>query len=212
MAFEKKNEIVETIAARIRAWEHPILVHESLKKLAEVAGLPQEILGVDVPLPRMQIARSSPLAPSAIDPDRILEMDLLRWLLLSPDPASFSLRTIQKNLSTEDFKIPACRGLFGTYLDLSFDERREWLTLAGHLKKKEEQEILNELLQKKVNKQKIEEYVLETIKKLLHRNWMEKKEQILQKMKQNISSDEEVILLTKQFDELCKNPPQVLKD
>ncbi len=208
----KKNEIVETIAARVRAWERPILVHESLKKLAEVAGLPQEILGVEAPPPRVQIARSSPLGPSSIDPDRILEMDLLRWLLLSPDPESFSLRAIQKNLSKEDFKIPACAGLFGTYLGLSFDERREWLTLAGHLKQKEEQDILNELLQKKVNKQKIEEYVLETIKKLLHRNWTEKKEQILQKMKQNLSSDEEIFILTKQFDDLCKNPPQVLKD
>ncbi len=206
----KKNEIVETIAARVRAWEHPILVHESLKKLAEVAGLPQEILGVE-PLPRVQIARSSPLIPSRIDPDRILEMDLLRWLVLSPDPASFSFQMIEKYLCKEDFKIAACAGLFGTYLGLSFEERRDWLTLAGHLKQKEEQEILNELLQKKVNKQKIEEYVIETIKKLLHRNWTQRKEEILEKIKQN-SSEEEVFALAKVFNDLSKNPPQVVKN
>lgn len=207
----KKNEVVEAIATRIRAWERPILVHESLKKLAEIAEIPQEILGVEAPLARVRITRSSPISHSFIDPDRILEMDLLRWLFLSPDPNSFSFLAIQKNLSKEDFKVPACACLFDTYFCLPPEERGQWLAIAGHLKKKEEQEILNELLQKKINKQKIEEYVIETIKNLLTRNWMEKKELVLEKIKQNTSSEEEVSILLQEFNNLNKAPPQVLK-
>jgi DNA primase len=206
----QKNEIVETIAARIRAWEHPILVHESLKKLAELAEIPQETLGAEAPLPRVRITRASPLSHSTIDPDRILEMDLLRWLFISPDPESFSFLAICKNIAKEDFKVPACACLFDTYLGLTFEQRREWFTLAGRLNKKEEQEVLNELLEKKVNKQRIEENVLETIKNLLNRNWMEKKEKILEKIKQSSASDDEMSPLIQEFNNLSKSPPQLI--
>ncbi len=208
----KKNEIVEKIASKIKAWEKPVLVHESLKKLADLAGLPPEVLGTQMQSAKVQIARFSPLLPSPVNPDRILEMDLLRWLFLSSDPESFSFRIINKNLSKEDFKIPACAELFEIYLQLAPEERNQWFTIASHLKQKEEQEILNELLQKKVNKQKVEEYVFETIKKLLVRNWMEKKEKILEKIKQNSSLDDMVFSLTREFNELVKNPPEVLKE
>lgn len=206
----KKNEIVEKIASKIKAWEKPVLVHESLKKLADLAGLPQEVLGAQAPLPKVQIARFSPLLPAPVNADRVLEMDLLRWLFLFSDPTSFSFATIERNLTKEDFKIPACAELFDLYFKLQPEERTQWFIIAEHLKKKEEQEILNELLQKKVNKQKAEEYVPETIKKLLLRNWMEKKEKILEKIKQNSSIDDEVFALTLEFNELTKNPPEVL--
>lgn len=206
----KKNEIVESIAKRIREWEHPVLVHESLKKLAEMSQVPPEALGAKTPLARVQFVQTSPLLPSPVNPDRILEMDLLRWLLLAPDPESLIVRMIEKNLTKEDFKISACAEIFETYLSLPFDKRREWISLASHLQKKEQQEILNELLVKKVNRQRAEQGVQETIKRMQLRNWMEKKEAILEKIRQNRFSEEEVLEWTQKFNDLNKSPPQMI--
>ncbi len=204
----RKAEVVELMASRIRKWEHPVLIHESLKRLADIAEVPSELLG-HVSSPLQQMKRVT-LSATVVQADKVLEMDLLRWLFLSPDPDSFSMKVIQKNLVKEDFKVPACASLFETYLGLSFEERREWFSLATYLREKEEQEIFNELLVKKVNKQKIEQCVPETVKKILERNWMEKKEKILHKMKNHVGSEEDLLSLTQEFGMLCKTPPRVL--
>jgi replicative DNA helicase len=115
---------------------------------------------------------------------------------------------IQKYLSKKDFRIPACAQFFDTYLSLSLEERKEWLTLAGHLTKQEEQDLFHELLQKKINKQRAEEQVKLTIKKILQRNWMQQKEEILERIRKS-SSDEEALRLTQEFNELNRMPPEV---
>lgn len=204
----QKNTIVEKIASTIRAWEHPVLVHESLKKLAKMADLPPEALGSQMVSPPIQAPRYYPKTPLTIQPDRILEMDLLRWLLVFPDPTSSHFLMIQKNLCKKDFRIPACAEFFETYLRLSLEERKEWLTLAGHLTKQEEQDLFHELLQKKINKQRASEHVQETIKKILQRNWMQQKEEILERMRKS-PTEEESFRLSQEFNELNKKPPEI---
>ncbi len=42
----KKNEVVSAIVEKIKQWEMPVMVHESLKKLAEISQVPEAALGI----------------------------------------------------------------------------------------------------------------------------------------------------------------------
>ncbi len=201
----KKNEVVETIAKKIRQWEHPVLVHESLRRLSEMAGLPEGVLGVKLSIPMRPAFSKTP----SIDPDRVLEMDLLRWLFLIQDPASRPFLLIEKNLGKKDFKIAACAHLFEVYFRLSPLERKDWIGLASCLQKQEEQQLLSELLQKKVNIQRLEECVFATVQKILSRNWMEKRGEIQAKIKAQEEIGEDASDLLLQLAHLSRHPPQV---
>lgn len=84
------------------------------------------------------------------------------------------------------------------------------LSLAIDLDDAEGQLVLSDLVQKKVNKERAEEQVIETIQKILDRNWMEKREVIKMRIQSGQCSDEQAIELAKQFDELKRNPPKVI--
>ena len=208
----QKNEVVELIASRIRLWEHPVLVHESLKKLSKMAGLPQEMLGVGIPLVTRSIRKEiQKILPSPVDPDRILDMDLLRWVFLVAEPFPHLLQWIQQNISQEHFKDPACLRLFTVYSALSSEERKDWLVIASHLEREEEQQVLNELPQKKVNLQRAEECIAQTMEHMLKRRWMEirakMQEEILQK--EALGLEEDVSTLMMQLAALNRNPPAI---
>lgn len=204
----KKNEIVEAVAKRIRLWEQPVMIHESLKRLASMAGIPEQALGGEMPV--VQYSRREPLVKPIVDPDRVLEMDLLRFLMLSEEKSAQVLEIIQKNLSIEDFKLSSCARLFEAYLTLGPEERKSWILLASRLGKEEDQLLLSDLLQRKINLLKVEEGTTETVKKFLIRSWMDRREQIMVQMQNAHSSEEEMFALAKQFDELRKNPPSMI--
>jgi DNA primase len=205
----KKNEIVETIAKRIREWEMPVMVHESLRKLADLAQIPHEMIGSGPVIPQITPKRS--VLPHAVDPDRILELDLLRWLLLSVETYPKVLQIIQCNIQKEHFKISACSHLFEVYMRLhESGQKKDWLSLADHIQSEDAHKLFDELMQKKINLQKAEEGVVETVRKILVRQWMEQREKIKVLIQNSSSSEEEVFDLAKQFDALKKQPPEVV--
>lgn len=205
----QKNELIEIMASRIRQWERPVVVHESLRKLAEMAGIPHGMLGIEVPLMAQPI-RFKSLLPSIVDPDRIIEMDLLRWLLVIPDSSSRAVRLIEKNISKQTFKIPSCARLFEVYSSLKAEEKVSLMSIATHLERQDEQELLNEILEKKVNIQRAEEGVFLTIKQILSRNWMEKRGDIQSEIQKKEVLGEDPLSLIKELDSLNKRPPVVL--
>ena len=85
-----KNQLVEIIAKQIRHWEQPILVQESLRKLAHLLQVSESSLLLEQNhTPNLYIKKGANIGLQAIDPDRILELDLLRWLLLTPKRGNF---------------------------------------------------------------------------------------------------------------------------
>ena len=204
----KKNEIVEAVATKIRHWEQPVMIHESLKRLATMAGIPETALGGE--MPSVQYVKRESLMKPIVDPDLVLEMDLLRFLMLSEEKSPQVLEIIQKNLSVDSFKLSSCARLFEAYLTLETEERKSWILLASRLGKEEDQKLLSDLLQRKINLLKVEEGATETVKKFLTRGWMDRREQITAQMQNSQSSEEEMFALAKQFDELRKNPPEMI--
>ncbi len=207
----KKSEVVSMMSERIKKWEHPVMVHESLKKLASITHVPEDTIGIG-PAPKMDLRGfSQRLSQIAIDPDRILETDLLRWMILVGEKEPRILEIIQKNLlRSTHFRIASCRSLYEAY-QKAYEAGlpTDLLSLASSFQL-DEQSIVGEIMHKKINRQKAEEGVLDTLQKILLRDWMEQREHVRVKLQQASSSEEEVQSLLKEFDEIKKNPPKVL--
>lgn len=203
----KKNELVKSIAERIRQWDHPLMVHESLKKLAKLTQTPESMLVTGEVAPTI-IKSYGTLSQVEVDPDRILEADLLRWLFLFGNGRPKLTEMAQKNLTPSHFRIPSARRLFAAYLEKGKDAQ-DLLTLAIHLENPEEQLLLSEILQKKVNPERAEECFSETIQKIFDRNWLLEREEIKSRILSGQSSQEEVENLARRFDELKRNRPKI---
>lgn len=202
-----KNEIVQTISKRIKEWEQPVMVHESLRKLAELVHVPEEMIGIEMPQP-VVIKPIGRIGLTTINPDRILETDLLRWLFLGGETMPRIVEIVKRNLMPDHFRIPVCQRFFSLYLQAVEENKpRDLLSFAIGLDNEEDQMVLSEIMQRKVNLQKAEEGVGETIRKILQRQWMEKREAIKMQIHSGKLSEAEVLILAREFDEIKKNPP-----
>lgn len=201
-----KNELITEIVKQIRNWKHPLMVHESLRKLAALTQTPEDMIGLkDVEAPNLYIKRSASIGQIEIDPNRILEIDLLRWLLLM-DNSKFKT-VAANNLKPEDFFVPQCRKIYTVYQNTPMPSL---LTLALELDEGEAEVFLNEISSKKINREKAESQFLETLQRILERNWMIQRESIKNQIQSGQLSDERVTELVKQFDAIKSSPPKVI--
>jgi len=209
-----KNELVQSIAKKIREWDHPLMVHESLRKLAQLTQTPEAVLGtVEENAPQIYIRRPSNAGAVAVEinPDRILEADLLRWLLLGPVTEQM-VRIAELNLKPEHFRLAAARKLYEKAIAAFKNNKMcDLLSLAIDLDNPEQQMFLAEILQKRVNREKALEGLTETVQRILERYWMEQREEIKLKIYSGKCSEEEVLSLAKQFDEIKRARPMVIE-
>jgi DNA primase len=206
-----KNEIVQMIVKQIRQWDHPLMVHESLRKIAHLMQVPEAIIGVGQEhTPNIFIKKSASVALTTIDPDRIIESDFLRWLLLMSETQPQFITLAKANISPENFHVTACRHIYKTFIErFDIGKTMDLLSLAIEMDDGEGQMVMSELLQKKVNKERAEQQFIETIQKILDRNWMELREAIKMKIQSGDCAEDEVLALVKEFDELRRNPPKI---
>jgi len=207
-----KSQLVQTISKQIRQWEHPLMVHESLRKLAQLTHVPEEIIGVGQDYTQnIYIKKQASIGLQTIDPDRILESDFLRWILLLGGSFPWFIDLARLNVQLADMHVTVCREIYQTFMENTNREHTcDLLQLISTLDDVEGQLVLAELLQKKVNKEKAEECFKETIQKLLVRNWMEKREEIKLKLQSGRCSEDEVSVLVKEFDALKRLPPELI--
>lgn len=206
-----KNELVKTLISKIKEWDHPLMVHESLRKVAKLTNTPESLMGIDQKdSPNFLIKKSEKLQSEQIDPDRILESDCLRWLLLVGDSGSRFAEIAKKNLTDLHFKINVSRRIFLKCLNV-YDKNKQLdlLTLAIDLNDAEEQLFLSEVLHRKINREKAEEGFIETVQKLLDRTWMEEREKIKIQIQSGKLSETELLELAKKFDEIKNQRPEI---
>jgi DNA primase len=207
----KKNEVVTQIVDKIKSWEQPVMVHESLKKLAELAQVPEAMLGVgQISLPDLFIRKSGSIQFHEVNPDRILEGDFIRWLIFAAPEHPVIEKIAAANIREEHFRILGAKRLYSEFF-LSRQEGRtcDLLSLGSCLESEEDQKLLLEIMQRKVNLLKAVEGFTETVRKILVRQWMEEREAIRTKIHSGSLSDEDALQLARQFDELKKRVPQV---
>jgi DNA primase len=208
-----KNELVQLLTKQIRNWEKPLMVHESLRKLAHLVQVPESILGVGQDyMPNIHIKKSGSIGLQTIDPDRIAESDFLRWLLLMGNQASVFVALAKLNIQISDLHVEICRKLYEAYL-ASYEEKQSYdlIDLTIRMDDADGQYLITEILQKKVNQERAEEHFIQSMQKILDRNWMEAREEIKSKIQSANCSDDEADELIKKFDELRRNSPQIIK-
>ena len=94
-----KNEIMRTILQKIYDWDQPLMIHESKRKLAQLLQVPESMVGIDqLHNPNLYIKKSASAGLQSVDPDRILEIDFLRWLFLMGVAQPHLLQTAQRNV------------------------------------------------------------------------------------------------------------------
>lgn len=206
-----KNELIQVLVDKIKGWDHPLMVHESLRKLAKLTQTPENMIPTVVDAPNdVYIKKQSNLTSSEINPDLILETDLLRILFLQGQSNKEFIQIAKNNLKEEYFKIRVCRNIFSKYIASSNEnETKDLLSFAIDLENAEERLFLSEMLQKKINVEKIKDSFMKTVQQILDRYWMELREEIKLKIHSSATSDDEIIALAKQFDEIKNNRPQV---
>jgi DNA primase len=208
----KKNEVVSAIVAKIKQWEMPVMIHESLKKLAEISLVPEAALGIgQISLPDLFIKKSASVKIQEIDANRILEGDFIRWLVFASSQYP-ELKSIAKmNISREHLCVPGALRLYEEFLK-AFEENCscDLLALGSCLQSEEDQKLLSEIMQRKINLLKAEEGFKETVRRILIRQWMDQREAIRTKLQSGAFTDEEALDLARQFDEIKKRVPEVI--
>jgi DNA primase len=208
----KKNEVVSAIVERIKQWEMPIMIHESLKKLAEISQVPEAVLGIgQISLPDLFIKKSASVKIQEVDPNRILEGDFIRWLVFAA-PQYPQLTAIAKaNIPSDCLRTSGAALLYQEFLKAS-DEGQvcDLLALGSCLEDEEDQKLLSEVMQRKINISRAEEGFQETVRKILIRNWMEERETVRSKLQSGSFTDDEALELARQFDEIKKKTPEVI--
>lgn len=191
-----KNELATMLSKQIRSWDQPLMVHESLKKLAELLKVPESLVGVGrMEISNIYLKKTEYAGHKTIDPDWVVETEVIRWLIKHPT----FLPLAKANLSHSAFTIPVCQKTYTLCLEsLPLDS----LSLIMHLDEGEGQKLVEEIEHKKIpieQPNKLEKYFLEAIQKLLDRNFMIQREQIRVKIQSGAYSDEEALQLAEQF-------------
>lgn len=211
LSAARKNEIVTSIAEKIRGWQMPVMVHESLKKLAAIANLPEMLFDLSPPIDSFLKKRGPLPQVHPIDPHKILEADAIRWLLVAAPSCPEILEIAKHNLSKELFTVPVAALLYEKIMSVEQEGKScDLFSLGGELETEEAQQFLSDILQRKVNLAKAQEGCKETIAKMLNRDWMQKREEIRKELASPTLSEEETLCLLKAFDQLKNTPPQLI--
>ena len=189
-----KAELVKTLKKQVDEWEDPVLVHESLRKIASLVRVPEEMVGVKQGAFAPTYVKSrGTLTLNHVDPHRSLELDLIRWLVLMGETF---LPTVKAYLAEKHFVSSGCRQLFQKIMA---EGKSDLFTLAADI---EDPTLIDEMLQKKVNRERAEGHFLETVQKLLDREWMQTREAVKLEIHSGGHNEEKVLELAKQFDAL----------
>lgn len=208
----KKNEILSAIVAKIKQWEMPVMIHESLKRLAEISKVPEAALGIgQISLPDLFIKKNASVKVQGIDANQILEADFLRWLIFAAAQLPQLGAIAKVNISPEKLRTPAAVRLYREFL-VAYEAGQscDLLTMGACLDGEEEQKLLTDIMQRKINLQKAEEGFKETVRTLLIRDWTEEGERIRSQFFSSHLSDEESTALGLQYAEVRKKVPEVI--
>lgn len=201
-----KTQLIQLIIKQVREWDQPVMVQETLRKLAELMNVTEDSIGVNVQYtPNLFIKKSASAGFHEVNADRVIEVDFVRWLVLFANTNETLLPLAKVNIQPDYLTDPGCKHLYEIFLATP---TVDLLTLATQID--EGQLLINEICHKKISREKIENQFVDSIQKILDRNWMRQREDVRMKIQTGQCSDDEVLELVKQFDLLKKNPPKVI--
>jgi len=194
-----KNRFIQDMKLRIQEFKDPVLIYESLKKLSELADIPERVLGVQGRRPSGVYKEVSPLT---VNKDYVLDLDVLRF---------FYLAKLQKHPVCElfvkepiQFESELTSRLFEA---IKLAEDLEAMPFVSSLET-DLHPLFEALFEKKVNRLKIEEGSKEALLKLLERAWLKKRREVQEEI-EKVSDEKDQLKLTLKLALLIKNPPKL---
>jgi DNA primase len=191
-----KSGLVKEVTSYVTDWHDPLMRHEGKKKIAQLFSVPEELINVPSQTPVHETASHD----EKIDLDLILEGDLVRWLIIAFQSC---YPIAEKNLQSEDFIHPSMQKLF-VLLKTTQGDLIEALSTEGSF---ELQPFVDLVLAKKVPIERAKTLMEETTRKILERNWLKKREEILKKMQLNGQNEQILEQLVIEFDQIKQNRP-----
>ncbi len=207
-----KSALTQIVVEKVRAWEHPVMVHESLRKLAQLVQVPEELIGLSGMQP-IAVRKEGKIQQTreGIDADKIMETDLLRILFLAGEAKQKLFALAKANLTPSHLKVAVCQRLYGIFMEAyQQGNSTDLLSCAAGLEKEDESDIVLDIMGRKIQLEKAEESLIATIKRILQRNWMEERELIKLKIHSGQLNEEEALEQAKQFDALKRQVPEVI--
>lgn len=210
----QKARLIEKITNKIKEWEDPVMVHESLKKVASLMQVPESMLGLsEVGTTQKFSASSASLKPKKSLAHQYLETDVLVWLVQKDLPTEKLLKIAVKNLPANVFENSQCASLYQIIIEkLQKHEEIDSLSLLIESPDEKTQKLLSWLMEKKIHKEHAEKLFVNAVQHLLDHRWMQKREEIKLKLQSGLIAEDDALKLAKQFDDIQKNRPQVALD
>ncbi len=204
-----KNELAQVVEKQIRTWPHPLLVHESLKKLAALLRVPESMVGVGAhDISHFYMKKTAHAGQGTVDPSWVLETDLLAWLLKASNPAMATL--VNMHLNTHSFQNPLTRAVFDHYQASHAEQKTVDFFTISQLEEGKGQKLLEELSQKKMPLDKADRLFPGVLQAILDRNWIAERESIRLQIQSGSHTDEEALELAKKFEMIKRTQPQVI--
>ena len=181
-----KAEAVRRLSAQIREWPDPVMVHESLRHLAALMSLPESALGVDFGArPAIHMRQKSSVGGVEVDPDRVLEMDVLRLIVGDKRRREWAAKELRVDL-------------FRTVPELfsAIVEEEDLLSVAAR------SDLVEELFSRKVNPKRADQIFPQAVQKLLDRGWLEERQKLSNQLRSGELTEEESLEVARKFNSL----------
>ncbi|MEG0036726.1 MAG: DNA primase [Victivallaceae bacterium] len=204
----EKADLVDSLSKQIHSWKNPVVVHESLKKLASIMQLPEDVVTKFGLPPQRSTFLQVPQTRNKkmnVDPNKILETDVLRWLIRFGQSNPAFIATVENYLTEESFLIPDCQSLFryclSAYRNHDFSSPFKINEVVKDIT------LIDIIFGRKIRIEKAEEGFLESLQRLLERTWLSDKQIIQARI--NNSTEAGVWELLAEFDSIQKARPNV---
>lgn len=188
-----KNKLLETLSVQIKKWEYPVMVHESLKKLASLTQVPSDLLSIPKVKPTLSATKNI---------TQSIEMDLFSVIFSSKKKQKKYLQLIKKYLTKEHFTESLNQKLFEILT--SKDTETNFVDLLIAINDQSLFDLFDAISQKKIDSRKETSFFIQTLQKLLDRKWLQEREKVKVLIHDGSLSQEKVSQLAKKFDDLTK--------
>jgi DNA primase len=194
-----KSGVIKEMANIVNAWIDPVMRHEGRKKIAEIFHIPLDFIEA-----KEELKNEEPLENNkeVVDFDLILEGDLVRWLIVAHE---LTREIALKNLEQKDLFHPEMQKLY----ELLIEKKGDLMGVLSSPDSIKLQPFIDKVLSKKIAIERAEVLMIETVRKILERNWLKERETIIKKMQENSHDEALLEQLAKSFDLIKQKRPIV---
>jgi len=195
---QNKDRAIRKIANRIRQWPSPVLVHESLKQLAELTEVPEKFLQVGEKVAPAAFVR--PVSLPTVPSEMVGELELIRWLVFVGNEKQEIFQYCKENLTPEELAYAAPKKLYAHILEsYTKGEIVDSMNILSECDTEEVEELYQKIMSRPQDEKKAMQIVQELVQKIKQHHWLKKREAILKAMEDPERTEDERLELARKY-------------